>query len=536
MTEPRAQTSEIESSVAIGSVVDGYRVERIISVRAGLHTLAEATAPSGERVTLKLLDSPLEGKELRRRAAKLARVQAAIGHPHVLPMLDDGKSRERFCLSGAPAKAETLADRLRQGPLPAKQAVTLLSQLAGALETARRRGLVHRALTPASIIVTTEEPPQALLTDFGIAVPDAPGCERGESVQDADYCSPEEIRGEPPTPESTVYSLGCILVTCLTGDPPYPYYRPLLAVHAHLVETPPRVSERKPELPSELDEVVAKALAKDQAERYSSPVALMRAVQRAVGMVAPIPGPAAAKRQEPPKKTSPAPAPKPAAEPPPPPPSPERAPAADGGPTEQAADSDHAARSHAPKRTRRWRRRRERGARHERRGGWITARRMVPTWAGIALIASALAGFATGNGSADDRKTPVAAAPAPTEHASRPVAEAPKPTVGPVVKRLEGRRAAARRRLRAARRPAGQAAVARHLARVYGDARRSLLGAPGKVDREAQLAASMRAVEGAYRRLSRAPRRGSRAWRLASAEVLDRERDLELLLRTHSWV
>jgi hypothetical protein len=82
-----------------------------------------------------------------------------------------------------------------------------------------------------------------------------------------------------------------------------------------------------------------------------------------------------------------------------------------------------------------------------------------------------------------------------------------------VVKR---RRAAARQRLRAARLPAGQAAVATYLARIYGDARGSL------------------AVESAYRELARAPRRGSSAWRLASEKALERERHLELLLRNHS--
>jgi Protein kinase domain len=546
MTHPGEQTTEFGSSVVVGTVVDGYRVERIIAVREGVHTLAEATAPGGERVTLKLLAEALEGKDLRRRAAKLARVQASIGHPHVLSIVDDGKSREHFCLGGAPANAVTLEDRLRDGPLEAKQAVTLLSQLAGALETARRRGLVHRGLTPAAVIVTADEPPRALLTDFGIAVEDGAGCERGEAVEDADYRSPEEIRGEPPTPESSVYSLGCMLVTCLTGAPPYPYYRPLLAVHAHLVEAPPRVSERNRDLPHELDEVVARALAKDPQERYGSPVALMRSVQRTLGMVAPIPGPSAPKRQEaakPQKRVAPAPTP-PAPGPAPAPAGREAAgvaaPAKEpaGEPAakpavREPAGADHGARSHKPKRARRWRRR-ARGARHQRAGGWGTVRRLAPTWAGIALLASALAGFATGNGSADESKTP--AAPAAAERPARPVAETPKPNVGPVVKRLERRRAAARQRLRAARLPAGQAAVATDLARIYADARRSLQRAPGKADQEDQLAAQMQAVESAYRELARAPRRGSSAWRLASDNVLERERDLELLLRNHSWI
>jgi hypothetical protein len=535
MMRTEEQTTEIESPVPVGTVVDGYRVERIIAVRAGVHTLAEATTPSDERVTLKLLAHPLEGKDLRRRAAKLARVHAAVAHPNVLSTRDDGKNRERLCLTGAPANATTLADRLREGPLEAKEAVTLLSQLAGALETARRRGLVHRALTPAAIVVTTEEPPQALLTDFGIAVPDAPGCERGESVEDADYQSPEEIRGEPPTPESTIYSLACIMVTCLTGAPPYPYYRPLLAMQAHLVEKPPRVSERNRDLPPELDEVVAKALAKSPEERYGSAVALMRAVQRTLGVVAAIPGPSAPKWQEAPrpeKRPAPTPAPRPANESGPTPPAPERDAAKVGEPAAEPAEAAHASRSRTPKRTRRWRRR-ARGDRHARARGWATARRLAPTWAGVALLASALAGFATGNGSADKQRA--ATSPAAVEQAPRSVADSTKPVVGPVVRQLETRRAAARRRLRAARLPAGQAAVATHLARIYDDARRSLLRAPGRADLEDRLADHMQAVERAYRQLAQAPRRGSHAWRQASETVLARERDLELLLRTHSW-
>jgi hypothetical protein len=114
-------------------------------------------------------------------------------------------------------------------------------------------------------------------------------------------------------------------------------------------------------------------------------------------------------------------------------------------------------------------------------------------------------------------------------------AESTKPVVGPVVERLDKRRAAARRQLRAARPPAGQKAVANDLAEIYGDARRSILRAPGKVGSEDRLADNLRRVERAYRRLAAAARGGSRAWRRATAEVLERERDLELLLRTHTW-
>jgi serine/threonine protein kinase len=535
--EPPVPVGTEESPVPVGTVRDGYRVERIISVREGLHTLAEASNPSGARVTLELLADPLEGKELRRRAAKLAKVQASIAHPHVLPLVSDGTSRDRLCLSGAPADAVTLADRLSVGPLGVKEAVTLLSEVAGALETARARGLVHRALAPAAIVVTTEEPPKALLTDFGIAVPDGPACEFTVSVEDADFRSPEEIRGESPTPKSTVYSLACILVTCLTGTPPYPYYRRLLALHAHLVEPPPRVSARNPELPGELDDVVARAMAKDPSKRYDSPAALMRAVQRALRLEAPIPGPSAAKRQQAPRDTKPAsrrpqqlPAGQPGTVP-----APARGEAgAVGEPPKKTSDAAHAARSHTPKRAR-GARRRTRRFRQAHPGGRSIARRLAPTLAGVALLASALAGFAAGNGDSDERKSPAEAGRAPAEQAPRPAVDSTQPAVRPVVKQLEKRRAAGRRRLREARLPSGQAAAARDLAQAHRDARASLERAPGGDSQEARLAEHLLAVERAYRRLAAAARRGPTAWRLASEEVLDRERDLELLLRTHHW-
>jgi serine/threonine protein kinase len=533
--EPPVPVGTEESPVPVGTVLDGYRVERIISVREGLHTLAEASEPSGGRVTLELLADPLKGKELRRRAAKLAKVQASIAHPHVLPLVSDGTSRDRLCLSGAPADAVTLADRLNEGPLGVKQAVTLLSQVAGALETACTRGLVHRALAPAAIVVTTEEPPKALLTDFGIAVPDAPGCELTGSVEDADYRAPEEIRGESPSPKSTVYSLACILVTCLTGTPPYPYYRRLLALHAHLVEPPPRVSARNPQLPDELDDVVARAMAKDPSKRYDSPAALMRAVQRALRLEAPIPGPSAPKREQVSRDTKAAsrrsqrlPAGQPGTVP-----APARGEAeAVGEPPKKTSDAGHAARSHTPKQARA---RRTRRLRQAHPGGRSIARRLAPTLAGIALLASALAGFAAGNSDSDERKSPAEAEPAPSEQAPRPAMDSTEPAVRPVVKQLEKRRAAERRRLREARLPSGQAAVARDLAQAHRDARASLERAPGGASQEARLAEHLLAVERAYRELAAAARRGPTAWRLASEEVLDRERDLELLLRTHHW-
>ena len=473
----------VDVPAPVGTVVDGYRIDRIISVRAGLHAVVAATAPSGDGVTLKLLARAPAGKEVRRRLAKLSPVRASIQHPNMLPLVPKACGKQRLCLAGVPADAVTLADLLRDGPLPAKTAVALMSQVAGALEAARQRGLTHRALAPAAIIVTAEDPPKALLTDFGLADPDAPGCDLPAAVEDADYRSPEEIRGEPPMSESCVYSLACILVACLTGSPPYPYDRPLLALHAHLVEPPPRPSERNPDLPQELDGAVARAMAKEPATRYHAPGEFMLAVQTAVGVEAPIPvtGPAAIAGPEP----------------------------------------------SVPKKTRRRPRRAPR-ARPSRLRARAFARRLAPTWIGLALLASALAGLATGNEGGDRDLAPA------RESVPRATASVP-PTVRPLIARLDERRTAARNRLRASKRPARQAALATQLAGIYGEAHASLMKSPERAQAN-RLARHLQAVESSYRALAQAATRGStRAWQRASEAVRDRERDFELLLRTQRW-
>jgi serine/threonine-protein kinase len=494
----------------------GYRIARVVARRPGLDALAEADAPDGTRVTLRLLERPLEGKARRSAVARLARVRASIVHPHVLPLLDDGKDRRRLVLDALPAGTVTLADRLRDGPLSAQEAVTLASQVAGALEVALRRGLAHRDLSPATVLVAGDDPPRALLGDFGIAVPDERGCRVRATIEEAAYRAPEELAGAAPTAASAVYSLACLLVACLTGAPPFPYDRPLLVMHAHLAEPPPRVSERDEALPAELDRVLARALAKEPQRRHASPAELIRTVQRALGIAAPIP-----LRGTPAREAAPAPEPAPAA------PRPEPSRPAAPAPRPAPAAGEHAGdrRRPAAKRPRPARRRRP-----ARRTGWATVRRLAPGWAGLALVASALAGFAAGRPGEEPSSTSAPATPAPG------VSAGADPVVRPIVARLDRRRATERRRLRAAPETEAQAEVAERLARHHRAARAALLRAPGRVAGERTLAAALAAVERAYRRLARAAERGDvPAWRRAVEEVRASEVELELLLRARRW-
>jgi serine/threonine protein kinase len=574
----KTTTHQPKAPVREGSFLDGYRVDRVLSVRSGLYTLARATSPSGEAVTIKLLTQPLEGKETRRRVAKLASLRASIEHAHLLPLLRSGENGQRLYLRGIPENAMTLEDRLREGPLAPKEAVRLLSEVAGALGAAQARGMLHRELAPASIIVTGDEPAKVLLTDFGIAAPANRANEIHGAVEDIDYRSPEEIRGLQLRPESNVYSLACILVECLTGAPPYPYNRPLLALHAHLVEPPPRVTERRHELPSALDLVISKAMAKEPLSRYQSPAELMHTAQQALGIKLPIPvhappepvkdtvhGPLRERRPAPARVPERRPAPlherkpaparpperrRPVTERPPvlpperrrpvgeptPTPVPERTPAAAEPESRQpAAKPVHAPEPKEP-RVRRGLRRQPGAAAPRRRRVAVSLPRPAVGWVGIALLVSAVGGFASGNLGASGEQSRSSAAPAPAPRAQPSQHSVSVRTVDRAVKRLDARRTALRRKLRAARRPAGQAAAARSLAGAYRDAREALASSPGKVRGEDLLSERLLTVERAYGSLAAAAKGGDEgAWQAASADALAAEDDLELLLRTRRW-
>jgi hypothetical protein len=154
-------------------------------------------------------------------------------------------------------------------------------------------------------------------------------------------------------------------------------------------------------------------------------------------------------------------------------------------------------------------------------------------WIGLTLLLSAVAGFAAGNTGGNGGSAPSAAAPAQSElRVSTPAT----PTVVPVVRELDQRRAAVRRELLSARRPAAQAASASELAALYRAARVRLERRPGEAAGEAPLVAQLRSVELAYRGLAAAARHGSkRGWQQAAAAVVQRERDLALLLRSRRW-
>jgi hypothetical protein len=157
----------------------------------------------------------------------------------------------------------------------------ILRQVADALDTAHEAGLIHRDVKPQNVLVAGRD--HAYLADFGLTKSvDETGLTRtGQFMGTVDYIAPEQIRAEEVTSQSDVYSLGAVLFECLTGVVPYPRDSDVAVLYCHMTDPPPKVTDQRPDLPRALDEVMARAMAKDPGERFPTAGAMVEAAQQA---------------------------------------------------------------------------------------------------------------------------------------------------------------------------------------------------------------------------------------------------------------
>jgi YVTN family beta-propeller protein len=282
----------------LGSRLAGYRIRSLLG-RGGMGVvyLAEQLGPR-RLVALKLLlDPTTAGEAFRERFLREAELAAAIDHPNVLPVYDAGESDGVLWIAMRYVDGIDLAGLLaREGPLAADQALALGGQVAGALDAAHARGLVHRDVKPANILLAMEQDAvtHAYLADFGLTkrIGGARGLTvSGQVLGTIDYIAPEQIEGGPVDGRADQYSLGCVLFECLTGVVPFQRDSELAVLWAHVNDPPPQVSEHRPDLAAGLDKVVDRALAKAPADRYPSCGALIDAAEAALAGAVPAGGP-----------------------------------------------------------------------------------------------------------------------------------------------------------------------------------------------------------------------------------------------------
>lgn len=291
--------------LATGETLAGYRVDGVVG-SGGMGVVYEATQLSLERtVALKVLAPHLsEDDAFRERFRREAMLQAAFEHPNIVTVYEAGESEVGLFIATRLIRGTDLKQLIEAG-LPAGRALRLLGQVASALDAAHAAGLVHRDVKPQNILV--DEYDIAYLADFGL-IKDArePGLTRsGEYVGSLEYVSPEQIRGEPVTARSDLYAFAAVLYECLSGEVPFVCDTEAALLYAHLTEPPPRLTERRAELPSTLDAVLDRGLAKDPGDRFSSATELITAasvaLERALEAIVEAPAPAAPLDGRPPR-------------------------------------------------------------------------------------------------------------------------------------------------------------------------------------------------------------------------------------------
>ena len=267
------------STTLTGAELAGYRIEAVAG-RGGMGVVYRAWHLGLERpVALKVISPGLASQdEFRTRFRRESRLAAALDHPHVLPIYEAGESDGVLFIAMRWVDGIDLGRVLEEErALPLGRAVRLVTQVAGALDSAHARGLVHRDVKPANVLGADSD--HAYLADFGLAKRDdtAGLTETGRWLGTADYAAPEQIEGGEVGPAADVYALGCVLFAALTGGPPFPRESAVAVAYAQVHDPAPaaRVSPA-------MDAVVARALAKRPTDRFGSAGELAAAARAAL--------------------------------------------------------------------------------------------------------------------------------------------------------------------------------------------------------------------------------------------------------------
>jgi hypothetical protein len=259
-----------------GEQVAGYQVQEQIG-RGGMAVVYRALdLRLGRLVALKVLAPDLgEDDAFRQRFIRESRAAAGVDHPHIIPVFEAGEASGvlfiamRYVSHG---DVRSLLDA--EGRLTAARTAAITSQVASALDAAHAYGLVHRDVKPGNMLLgeaSGRGSEHVYLSDFGLSkysLSPSTLTSTGQFLGTLDYVSPEQIQGQPVDGRADQYALACTVVEMLTGAPPFHRDDTTALMWAQLEAEPPRPSERRPDLPSAVDQVIARAMAKSPASRY----------------------------------------------------------------------------------------------------------------------------------------------------------------------------------------------------------------------------------------------------------------------------
>jgi len=292
-----------------------FRIQRIIG-RGGMSVVYLAEQVSlGRKVALKVMSPALaDDPAFRDRFVRESRTAASLDHPNIIPIFEAGESDGVLYIAMRYVEGSDLRTlQKRLGAMPVERVLSIIGQVASALDAAHAKGLVHRDVKPANVLVVPAEQPggldHAYLADFGLTR-EAEGrtglTQTGQFVGTVDYAAPEQIYGKQIDGRTDQYALGCMLFECLTGTVPFQKTSNVAVIYSHVNDPPPKPTERRAELPGAIDAVVAKAMSKEKEDRYPTCAALADAARSALSGVVLAPVRVRTKKAKQPKQVRPA--------------------------------------------------------------------------------------------------------------------------------------------------------------------------------------------------------------------------------------
>jgi len=282
----------MQDYITIGTELADYRVESYIG-RGGMAVVYRAEDLRLARpVALKLLAPELsENERFRQRFIRESQMAASIDHPNIIPIYEAGEVEGMLFIAMRYVEGSDLKTVIEEaGTLDSRRVAAIFTQVAGALDAAHGRGLVHRDVKPGNILIASgagsEDPDHVYLTDFGLTKRSSSlsgFTTTGHFIGTIDYIAPEQIQGNPVDGRTDIYALGCVLYQCLVGTPPYQHDEDAAVLWAHLVGETPSVTAHRPDLPPAIDTVIATAMAKAPEARYQACREMAAALREALG-------------------------------------------------------------------------------------------------------------------------------------------------------------------------------------------------------------------------------------------------------------
>jgi eukaryotic-like serine/threonine-protein kinase len=258
-----------------------YEVEREIG-KGGNARIFLAKDPSGRHVALKILHPELLVSVAAERFLREIKLASRLDHPHIARLLDSGERDWLVYFVMSYVEGATLREYLDTSRrLSVAETLRIADDLLDALAHAHGQGIIHRDVKPANVVVSAEG---AILLDFGIArAVAASGTDQltrsGIAVGTSTYMSPEQITAAVNIDHRCdLYSVGCVLFECLTGQPPFYHRNEAVVLQLHLTQAAPDVRTLRSDTPADLAQGIARALAKNPEERWSSATAMRDAL------------------------------------------------------------------------------------------------------------------------------------------------------------------------------------------------------------------------------------------------------------------